>query len=650
MSRRFSACVVLALLVCSGAAGARNYTGSDSLAVFTQTLVAQCGAVNGGTSYPALAGNAQFQYLSGGSGQGGADLRAGEQDIAPQSRPLNAAEACEVLIEGNPSSGPGNLGNDEAAAVNNPPGSGAEGLAVAVDGLSIALNPNTGARCDTTPADAFAAPLANTPAKTFVITNFTSNVPDNAPNITTFRDVPLPAPGGVLEGSPTPGTLVYRFTDFKDVLRILFAGADKSRPLATGPGGGGGNTQSTANRLSRCSSDIRRSLVSQWDNIVEGNPASCTGTSCGTLRRLFRRGDESGTTDIFLAILGLASAANTPFCNGTERDDQDPIRRTCQLEDDVCGARDLGLVQAVELPQLQNVSAPNLHAAWYPTTPCSVGVFVLRDVPVLPGGASVTTCPDGSPQIFGQCLTPQIGPATATGTAIGANCLNSVTNTSFLTPGGNDGRAWNRELRAAAGSLRNQRIAGQPNPVSISNAVYRMRSRNGGAQCRQDDSTTNIGCIVGNTTCALGVAGREATDNPSSPFAIAAPVGNVAPTVANIQSFAYPFARKVYINSIIGFDRIRAEVPAIPSQAEQEQLVRCIENEPAAHAAAIAAAGLLPLPAIESRFLVPGHLVQFREGPAIGTALSTSPGLSCEDVNEAVLCGSAGDAPNCQRL
>jgi len=198
--------------------------------------------------------------------------------------------------------------------------------------------------------------------------------------------------------------------------------------------------------------------------------------------------------------------------------------------------------------------------------------------------------------------------------------------------------------------LRNQRIAGQPNPIGISNAVYRIRSRSGGAQCRQDESTTSIGCIVGNTACALGVAGREATDNPSSPFAVAAPVGNVAPTVANIQSFAYPFARKVYLNSILGFDRIRAEVPALPGEAEQEQLIRCIENEPAAHAAAVAASGLLPLPAVDGRLLVPGHFVQFREGPALGTAFSSNPGLLCEDVNEAALCGSAGDAPNCQRL
>ena len=639
----------VALLALSGRAGARNYTGSDSLSVFTQTLVAQCGVINGGADYPALAGNPQFKYIAGGSTQGGVDMRAGEQDIAPQSRPLSPVEACEAVIESNPATGAGNLGNDESAVVINPRGSGAEGLVVAVDGLSVAVNPNTGARCDVTPADGFAAPLANTPAKTFVITNFTSNVPDSASSIGTFQDIPLPPPGGVLEGG-TGGTLIYRFTDFRDVLRILFAGADKSRPVATGPGGGGGNTQSAANRLSRCSSDIRRSLVSQWDNIVEGNPATCTGTSCGTLRRLFRRGDTSGTTDLFLSVLGLAGAESTPFCNGTELQDQDPVRRTCLPEDDVCGARDLGLVQAIELPQIQNVNVANLHAAWYPTAPCSTGVFVLRDAPVLPNGASVTTCPDGAPQIFGQCLTPQIGPANAVGSAVGANCLNPAFNTSFITPGGNDGRAWNRELRASSGAMRNQRIAGQATPFAISNAVYRIRSRDSGAQCRIDDATNTIGCIVGSTSCALGIAGREATDNPSLPFAVAAPVGNVTPTVANIQSFVYPFSRKLYINSILGFDRIRAEVPAIPNQAEQEQLIRCLEREPAVHAAAVAAAGLLPLPAVDSRLLILGHVVQFRQGPPIGTALSTTPGLLCEDVNDALVCGNSVDAPNCQLL
>lgn len=655
MIRKVSIASALVLSTAAGAASARNYTGSDTLRLFTQTLVTQCGAIGGGTTFPALAGtSSQFTYIGGGSGQGGTDMRNGEQDIAPQSRGLSAAEACETAIEANPSTGAGNLGNDELAATINPAGSGAEGLIVGLDGMSIAVSPTSGARCDTTPADGFAAPLAFDNSKTFPVTNFTTNVPDGAPNFNTFADVPLPAAGSGLE--LVNGVLSYRITDFKDVLRILFAGADKTRTVSSAAAGGGGNSQTAANRLSRCSSDIRRSLVSNWDNLVEANPATCTGAaSCGTLRRLYRRADDSGTTDTFLALLGLGAIANQPFCNGTERQDQDPVRRTCLADDDVCGATNLGLVQAVELYQLQNVSQANMHAAWYPTVPCAQGVFVLRDAPILPGGGSATTCPDGAPQILGQCLTPQSGPATATGTAVGGNCLNGQLNTSFLTPGGNDGRSWNRELRSSAGNMRNELIAGQTVPTGISNAIHRTRSRVAGSagQCLFDDATESIGCIAGNVACSLGFAGREATDNPlSNPVAVAAPVGNVPPTVANIQALinptlgtAYPLARKLYFNSVLGFDRIRDEVNT-PSanDAEQEQLIRCIEQQPAPHQAALNAAGFIPVPALPAGAAVAGRVVEFRTGGG------TSPGLVCEDVNEQTLCGAPSDSPNCVAL
>ncbi|HKO94663.1 MAG TPA: hypothetical protein VJU61_26090 [Polyangiaceae bacterium] len=667
MIRKVSIASVAALVAASGAASARNYTGSDTLRVFTQTLVTQCGATG---SFPALAGaSPQFSYVGGGSGQGGTDMRNGEQDIAPQSRALSNAEACEASIEANPSTGSGNLGNDEAAATISPPGSDAEGLVIGLDGMSIAVSQTTGGRCDPT-ADTFAAPLAFSTNKTFPVTNFTSNVPDGAPTIATFVDVPLPAAGtdpatqletvgGVLSYRIKPATVQDPGAPFKDVLRILFAGADKTRAASAAAGGGGGNTQTAANRLSRCSSDIRRSLVSNWDNIIEscgttaGNCAGTTGTQ--QVRRLYRRADDSGTTDVFLALLGLGGIANQPFCNGTERQDQDPIRRSCLAEDDVCGRQNgvdnLGLVQAVELYQLVGVTAANMHAAWYPTQTCATGIFVLRDAPILPGGGSALTCPDGAPQVLGQCLTPQANPVGSA--SPGANCLNPQSNRSLLSAT-EDGRVWNRELRAASGNMRSELIPGQSIPTGVTNAIHRSRSRVGGVgQCANDDATLQIGCIAGNMACALGYAGREATDNPSNPVAIAAPVGNVAPTVNNIQALInstlgtpYPLARKLYFNSVIGFDKIRDEVNT-PSgnDAEQEQLIRCLEGPNAApHQAALLAAGFIPLPALPAGQGVPGRVVEFRTGGG------TTPGLICEDVNEITACGGSVDAPNCLQL
>jgi ABC-type phosphate transport system substrate-binding protein len=630
MIRNLSISILSAgLVLVAASASARNYSGSDTLRVFTQTLVTQCGQVGGGATYPALAGaTPQFVYIGGGSTQGGTDMRNGEQDISPQSRALSTAEACEAVIEANPSTGAGNLGNDEAQVNISPAGSGAEGLVVALDGMSIAMSPGSGARCDTNTADDFSAPLAFNNTKSFTVTDFAN------------------------DGLPPPVT-TYTFSGFADVLRILCAGADSTRPANDTPTGGGGNFQRAGNRVARCTSDVRRSLVSNWDNIIQANPATCTGAaSCGTLRRLYRRADDSGTTDTFLSLLGLAAVRsgtteNEPFCNGRERQDNDPIRRTCLAQDDVCGPlpTGLGLVQAVELYQVLNVSPENMNAAWYPTTPCAQGVFVLRNPPILPGGATATTCPDGAPQILGQCLTPQSGPANATGTAIGGNCLNGQFNTSFLTPGGNDGRAFNRELRSSAGNMRNELIQGQSIPTGITNAIHRTRSRPAaaGAQCLLNDATLSIGCIAGNVACSLGFAGREATDNPLNPIAVAGPVGGVNPTVTNIQNATYPLSRRLFINSIVGFDQIRDEVPAVAAAAEQEQLIRCLEQQPAAHAAAIAASGFIDLPDVTPN----ADEVEFRAGPAIGTTGSANPGLLCVDVNEQSACGAPSDAPNC---
>jgi ABC-type phosphate transport system substrate-binding protein len=641
MLRNVSTSILSAgLVLVAASASARNYTGSDTLRVFTQTLITQCGAVNGGTTYPALAGASQFTYVGGGSTAGGTDMRNGEQDISPQSRFLSMAEACETVIEANPSTGAGNLGNDEAQVSIAPPGSGAEGLVIALDGMSLAMSPTTGARCDTTPGDDFSAPLAFSSAKTFFVTDFAQDG--------------LPRPPSLPVNPSNPAQSIYTFANFQDVLRILFAGADSTRANTVGEGGG--NSQRAANRVARCTSDVRRSLVSQWDNIIQANPATCTGQSCGTLRRLYRRADDSGTTDTFLSLLGLAAVRSgtgeeqEPFCNGRERQDNDPVRRTCLAEDDVCGPlpTGMGLVQAIELYQIQNVSQPNQLAAQYPTTPCTVGVFVLRDAPILPGGGSATTCPDGAPQILGQCLTPQSGPANATGTAIGSNCLNGQLNTSFLTPGGNDGRAFNRELRSSAGNMRNELIQGQTVPTGITNAIHRTRSRpaGAGAQCLLADATLSIGCIAGNVACSLGYAGRESTTNPSNPIAVAAPVGNVTPTVTNIQNGTYPLARRLFVNSILGFDAIRDEVPAVASAAEQEQLIQCLERQPAAHAAAIAASGFIDLPTVTPT----ADEVVFRQGPPIGTTGSANPGLLCQDLNEVAVCNAPTDAPNCALL
>jgi hypothetical protein len=128
---------------------------------------------------------------------------------------------------------------------------------------------------------------------------------------------------------------------WRDTLRLIYTGMD----LAAGN-----------NILLRdCNSAARRSLVSNWSNIFEGDCAHCADSNPSYngansldrwdvanayvepgLRHAFRRDEESGTTDVFLTLLGLppidfaanapsgvsgATAvayrrlANSPFCN-----------------------------------------------------------------------------------------------------------------------------------------------------------------------------------------------------------------------------------------------------------------------------------------------------------------------------------------------
>src|SRR5262249_42146079 len=126
-----------------------------------------------------------------------------------------------------------------------------------------------------------------------------------------------------------------------------------------------GSNQNAVNRVARCNSSVRRDIVSNWLNILHTN-TSC-GTGCGTIRHLLRRDLASGTTDVFAAVLGLATpgGTNVPFCNGNDQEDLDPIRISCSTGgglqtnnsatdpslDDIC-QRDgtLGLVTVITVP------------------------------------------------------------------------------------------------------------------------------------------------------------------------------------------------------------------------------------------------------------------------------------------------------------
>jgi hypothetical protein len=398
----------VALLAAAGSAAAapRDYRGSDTLEKFTVELVQRCGATG---KYPALAAG-EFRYIGGGSGGGATALAAGTQDLAPMSRALNvnANEACHTAIEAGP--------QGEDAVTISPAGSQVEQWVVALDGIAVSTSAASASRCVSAATGDTnfpgSASLAFAPTKTL----------------------------SVRAGGTGTVTGTYSFANWRDVLRVLYAGADSTRAAADGGAAG----QTAANRVARCSSDIRRSLVADWDNVIQGTEdcgtvaGSCQNTpniGTGGVRHLLRRDDASGTTDTFLTLLGLAAVGGTiptgdlgvnePFCNGRDHQDLDPIRIACTavnpspntapaagtaLNDEICGpaptvtatnlsptTAGMGLVNAIAVPTqigttnglptptnttgaAGNRRAPTLDEL-YPTQNCLQGVFEFRRPP-----------------------------------------------------------------------------------------------------------------------------------------------------------------------------------------------------------------------------------------------------------------------------
>jgi len=228
------------------------------------------------------------------------------------------------------------------------------------------------------------------------------------------------------------------FAGWKDVLKLVYTGLDH-----------------TTSTTPDCASPTRKALVANYGKLFQ---TGCTSGTCPQgLKHAWRRGDASGTTDVFLAALGsplkgLASAqiangkpAKNWFCNATPLNtvnpppflnsdgtlnsgttstgqsfggasdylDGDPIRISCDttLSDDdgnlvsgdnVCnyggaGALGtpgtLGLVLPVEVPT-------NLDAnALYNIPACTAGKFGLAPPRLLSPGPLpnyITPCPGGA--------------------------------------------------------------------------------------------------------------------------------------------------------------------------------------------------------------------------------------------------------------
>jgi hypothetical protein len=584
MKKQFCFGALGALLVAGESRAAPSPTtgllGSDTLNELITLIIAQCDSL---TANPLVVDQAavtskpvNFPFTGGGS-TGGETAMTGasaSQSVAPMSRALAGARACTV-----------NSGKD------------AQNAAIALDALSI-LTGNV-----TCPTGGAANAAVHTTGGMLVVTDRD-----------TISGVQCPACG--------PGNN-YTFNSFRDVLRILYAGVDHNSNPAS------------------CGGDLRRSLVTILGNVL----TNCAGGSCPNgLQFALRRGDRSGTSDTLLSLLGLPAIAftgarvtATPFCNGVDSEDLDPIRVAATSSDAVSGrvlctvggdpndpssicegaGRTLGLVLPIVVPTNAAAAAvryPNSDPNGQNMT-CSRGVFgftpIGRDAK---RNATERFCPEGRAPLGTSCLAPKSNTA-----SVGFNCVNLANNLSptaaafpaALRP---DGRVYNRYLRNTNGTLIRDPFNNQ-----IVGAYYRnfagppidVNTKAAPPVCVEADSTTQIGCIVAKRSCTVGFAGFGADNNypsrtvtgavPSNPAGVAAAVavGGVRPLLGtdtppdvavNIQGGTYPLTRRLYFNSLFGGlstgattgARATSGTPATAFSAGQKALTECtLDSKPA---------------------------------------------------------------------
>jgi len=237
---------------------------------------------------------------------------------------------------------------------------------------------------------------------------------------------------------------------------------------------------------SACGGDVRRSLAKQFNVVFQGG-ACASGTCPAGLRRAWRRGDASGTTDAFLASLGVGGLASAqiaqtgakanPFCNafglgnifGGESDyrDLDPIQNTCDTTtaaglltagEEVC-ERNNGVGGAVGTPGTMGLVVPveipaNLTVAQlYPTQLCEQGKFALA-LPKANGDPAALPnppCPNGGPTSLAKCFQPFFTDPTAPG-GKNFNCIARISPVQGASRNNTtDGRVYNLAVKDNTG-------------------------------------------------------------------------------------------------------------------------------------------------------------------------------------------------------
>jgi hypothetical protein len=448
--------------------------GSDTLEDVTRAVLNSLRAdgllaANGITAYQGLGSSAGQRQMEGSpSGEepactpndndAGTEGNPGCEEIAPMSRQLDS-KICE-------DDGPDPRIPGDPTANNT-----AEGLAACLDGLAVIV--------DDMGHHQYADDASGCPSSTSTLTN---------PWLPASPNLPIPADAvyaksGKLRSSgtiTTDGGASYTFgggaltglSAWKDVLRVIYTGCNNTD----------GTCPNTIDRNTRCSSDLRATVLNHYNYIfasgdVAGDTAvHCTQPeTCAKLRQAYRRDDSSGTTTMFLQFLGLRngggdlagraryigtlSASNQIlaatqhiYCDAGDLEGMwyndntattigDPIQRPCAAEDDLCNKNGtMGVVRAIRSPKDPN-NFPN-----YPAYQCKRGAFALKQFI----NTKAPVCPDGTaPVQAGKCYMPYFPrDMNGDGDTLDAvdrdfNCLNDAISRSPTSPATVDGRVWN---------------------------------------------------------------------------------------------------------------------------------------------------------------------------------------------------------------
>jgi hypothetical protein len=280
------------------------------------------------------------------------------------------------------------------------------------------------------------------------------------------------------------------------------------------------------------------------------------------------------------------------FCNGTEVQDNDPIRRTCNDNEAVCqGDGTLGLLLPINVPTTGTGATATDDNLWYRGSAgnpnsvnlCATGKFAKVDVSFEDPACCIRKKMGDPSQtctvkpLFGKCYWPHT--ANRSGQTANAMCDNDLDDTCFdvnipapyaskLT----DGRVFNLQARDSdsAHTVLNDVIGKE-----VSSAYFRIYWQTTGGKaacgaktglCQQADSTRQIGCLSKSVTCNSGFAGDEAR---SAAGASAIPANGQAPVNGSSLNTSYPLIRKLYLASLKGFKN------GAISNAAQLSLAKC---------------------------------------------------------------------------